>query len=168
MHAQTRGCDLGERFAEKRAESAGLEGRQASRIERKIPILEKERRSVPDDPGRFPNFDGSELFRKALRIARGLERLPSQDRGCGVMSVRFVVVRTETGDDHVGFPFSNCPDDVGENFVTVPDPQGFRGALRKTEIDGAGEKLLAVIDAARGEKFVSSNHSKTFAEFRTD
>jgi hypothetical protein len=52
----TRGRDLGERFAEKRIEPARFERRETSRIERQIPVGEKEGRRVPDQARRFPRL----------------------------------------------------------------------------------------------------------------
>src|SRR5205807_1133728 len=104
--------DLGERFAEERTESAGFKKSETGWIERNIAVLKKERRSVPDEPGGFPDFNVSELLRKTFRISSRRERFPRQDRRRGVMAVRFVVVRTETCHHDVRFPFPNRPDHI--------------------------------------------------------
>src|SRR5256885_4374582 len=44
-----------------------------------------------------------------------------------------VVVGAEARNDDVRFPTANRPDDVGENLVSVPDPQRFGGAFRRSE-----------------------------------
>src|SRR3954462_9402967 len=84
------------------------------------------------------------------------------------MAVRLVVVRTEARDDDVRLPFPNRPDNVRQDFFAVPNLQRFRRALRKTEIDGASEELVSVIDLARGEKFVGTDESETLPELRPE
>src|ERR1043165_7489633 len=82
--------------------------------------------------------------------------------------MRLVVLRTETRHDNVRFPFPNCPDNVGQDFFTVPDPQRFGRAFRETEIDRASEKLMSVIDFAGGKQFVSPNETRSLAELRSE
>src|SRR5437764_13470619 len=84
------------------------------------------------------------------------------------MAVRFVVVRAETRNNDVRFPTANCPDDVGENLVPVPDTQRFGGAFRESKVDSAGEELLGVIEPASGEKFLSADDAEAFAQLWPD
>src|SRR5437868_2122990 len=84
------------------------------------------------------------------------------------MAVRFVIVRAEARNDDVWFPAANCPDDVGENLVPIPDAQRFGGALRKTKIDGAGKELLGMIEASSGEKLLSADDAKALAQLGPD
>src|SRR5438045_9460456 len=80
------------------------------------------------------------------------------------MAVRFVIVRAEARNDDVWFPAANCPDDVGENLVPIPDAQRFGGALRKTKIDGARKELLGMIEASSAEKLKSADDAKAMTK----
>ena len=89
----------------------------------------------------FQTSTKAQLFRKTLRIARGLKGFARENRRRGVMTVRLVIVRTETRDDYVRTKSTNDPDDVGEDFVTIPNPQRLFRVFRKSEIDRTREEL---------------------------
>ena len=163
VHAHAGSGDLGKRFAEERTETAGFHRGETSWIERNVAVREKERRRVPNQPRRFPDFDESQLFRKALRIAGRLKGFAREDRRSGVMAVRLVVVRTETRHDHIRSKSPDDPDDVRENLVAIPNAQRLFRVFRETEIDRAGEELPAVIEPARGEKLLRANDAELFA-----
>src|SRR5437764_12118325 len=82
------------------------------------------------------------------------------------MAVRLVVVGTEARHDHIRPESANLPDDVGKNFIAIPNAQSFLRAFRKAEINRAREKLVAMIETARGEKFLGAYHSETHAKLR--
>ena len=168
VHAETGSGDLSERFTQERIETACFESGEPSWIERNISVLKKERRRVPDQPGRLPDVDEGKLLRKTFWIGGRRETFARQDRRRRVMAVRLVVVRTEARHDDVRFPFPNRPDNVGQDFFAVPNLQRFGRAFRKTEIDGPGKELVRVIDLARGEKFVSADKTEPLAQLRPE
>src|SRR4051812_5858605 len=81
------------------------------------------------------------------------------------MTMCLVVLGAETGNDNVRLPFPDRPDDISQNFFTVPNAECFGSALRKTEIDGAGEELPGVIGFPRREELVGADKTETLAQF---
>src|SRR5439155_1583196 len=63
----------------------------------------------------------------------------------------------EAEDDHVGPVAPYHPDDVGENTIVTPLPQGLLGGARETEVDGACEELLGAIDLARRQQLLGAD-----------
>ena len=73
-------------------------------------------------------------------------------------------VGVEAGDDDVGSEGADDADDVGRDFVLVPDSEGFVGAFGEAEVEGAGEELLCGIEVSCGEEFVGADESEFLAE----
>src|SRR5437763_733807 len=128
--------------ARKRLVTAGFEDGRESWIERQVPVREEKGRRVPNEPSRTPRFYESKLRRKAIRIARGRERLLRQNCRSSVMSVSQLILRTKTSHHYIRPKLSNHPNHVGKNLVVIPDPQGLLCRLGKSEIDCSREKLL--------------------------
>ena len=84
------------------------------------------------------------------------------------MTVRLVVLRTETRHDHIRPETANLPDDIGKNFVAIPNPQSFLRAFRKAEINRAGEELATAIQLSRREEFLGAGDAELFVEFGTE
>src|SRR5438045_4226122 len=84
------------------------------------------------------------------------------------MAARLMVLGAETRHDHIRPESANLPDDVGKNFIAIPNAQRFLRAFRKAEIDRAREKLVAMIEPARGEKFLGANHAEAHAQLGPD
>ena len=84
------------------------------------------------------------------------------------MTVRLVVLGTETRHHHIWPEAPDLPDDIGKNFVAVPNAQCFGRAFRKAEIDCAREKLPAMIEPARGEKFLCADDTEALAQLGPD
>ena len=65
--------------------------------------------------------------------------------------------------DNIGLELPHHPNHVRENFFSIPNVKRFLRRFREAEIIRSGEKLLAVIDAPRGEQLLSANDSKLVA-----
>src|SRR5262249_44923146 len=68
VHAYTGRRDFRERLAEKRVVTAGLQNRQASRVEWKIPARKEKRRCVPNQHRRLARLHESQLLRKTIWV----------------------------------------------------------------------------------------------------
>ncbi len=84
------------------------------------------------------------------------------------MAVGGVILEGETRHDDVGPKFTDHPNRVGENLLTIPDAQGFTDRLRESEVVRPGEELLAVIDPPRGQKFLRADDAELLAQLRSD
>src|SRR5438128_2745684 len=82
------------------------------------------------------------------------------------MAMRQVIFRAETRHQNVRPEFPDHPYDVCQNFVPLPNPQGFIRTLGETEVDRTGEELPGMILLPRGEEFLGPDYSKFFPEFR--
>ena len=76
--------------------------------------------------------------------------------------------RGKPRDDHVGPEGADDPHDVRHHLLPVPDLERLAIILRKTEVDGAREKLPAAVEAAGGEQFLGADHAELLAELGTE
>src|SRR3954447_23759774 len=81
------------------------------------------------------------------------------------MAMSLLIVGTEAGDYYIRPEISDHPDDVSENFVVIPDSQGFVSRFRKSEVERSREELPRVVDVSRIEQFLCSNNAEPLAEF---
>src|SRR5207249_3978367 len=116
VHAQASRGDFRVSFAQKRIVTAGFQDCQAGWIERQVSVREKKGRCVPNEPSRAPWFYESKLRRKAIRIARGRERLPRQNRRSSVMSVSQLILRTKTSHHYIWPKLSMHPNQLDNIF----------------------------------------------------
>src|ERR1035437_6483003 len=84
------------------------------------------------------------------------------------VSVRAAWLGGKAVDDHVGMKFADDANDVGQYLLPVPNVQRLAIVFGKSEINRAGEKLAATVEAAGGEQFLGARHAKLFPQFRTE
>jgi hypothetical protein len=80
-----------------------------------------------------------------------------------VMAVR-PRLRRETRDDHVRPEGADHADDVSQDCLPVPDPQGVLVILRKSEVFRAREVLPSPIQTPGGEQFLGASYAQLVAE----
>src|ERR1035441_4043406 len=85
-----------------------------------------------------------------------------------MMSVRATRLGGKTHDEHVRPEFANDAHDIGQHLLFVPDVQRFAVILGKSEVNGAGKKLAATVEATGGEQFLSAGHAQFLAELGTE
>ena len=107
---------------------------------------------------------GAELLRVGLGVAGEFEGLDGEDGGGGVVAVGRAGLRREARDDHIGPEGADDADDITEDGRVIPDAEGFVDVFGVTEVEGAGEKLAATIEAAGGEEFLRAGEAELFAE----
>ena len=103
---------------------------------------------VPEDAFGLPR---GACLGESRRIARSLERLQRQHRGGRVMAVRAARLRREPRHDHIRMELADHAHGVREHALAVPLGKRLLVALGITEIPRPGKKLLAAVDAPRGE-----------------
>src|SRR5262245_8730106 len=81
------------------------------------------------------------------------------------MTVRFVILGTETRHYYIRPEIPDNPHDVSKNFVVIPDVQRFPSRLRKPEVVRSRKELLRMVNAPRIEQFLCSDDAKALAEF---
>ncbi len=79
------------------------------------------------------------------------------------MAVAALACGRKAGDDDVGLEAADVPDHVGEDRVVAPDRQRLLRVLGVAEVDGAGEGLLAAVDAPRRQELLRADHAEELA-----
>ena len=74
----------------------------------------------------------------------------------------------KTKNDDVWPESADVPDDVAQDLFSWPLSERFLGGFGESEIDRAGEKLLATIDAAGGEQLLGANEAHLRTLFTAD
>jgi hypothetical protein len=126
---------------------------------------------IPENALRLPDCQAlCELLGIGRGIAGELEGLDGEDGGGGVVPVAAAAGRDgEARDDDIGPELADDANDVAKHGVAVPEAERLLRRLRETEVDGAGEELAAVVEAAGGEEFLGAQHAeflvKVLAEF---
>lgn len=124
--------------------------------------------NVEDDALRLPRGEVTEFAAECGGIAGEFEGFERERGGRGVLAVGRGGRGEEAGDEDVGAERADDANDVGEDGVAVPNAEGFVDIFRETEIEGAGEELVAAVDPAGGEEFVGADETECGAELGSD
>src|SRR5437867_5414955 len=103
---------------------------------------------------------GLSIFRKSIGIVGRLERLLRDEASDLMMSMPISRCSSETRDDDLRTKVTDDTHKIPEDLIVVPLGVCIIGAFRKTEFVVRREKLLRMIQAARGHQFFCSNDSE--------
>src|SRR6266513_2697725 len=81
------------------------------------------------------------------------------------MTVRLIILGTETRHHYIRSEIPHDPHDVSKNFVVIPEAHCLFRRFGKPEVVRSCEELLRMIDASRIEQFFSSNYTEALAQF---
>ncbi len=158
MHRPAPPSDCPERLTTKRIVAADVNAQRTSSATSA---------AVLEDTLGLPGGQLANLLGERLCVARKLECFNCQDRRRRMVAVA-APLRGEPRNHHVGPEGANHAHDVGHDGVSIPNSKRLRGALRKAEVDCAGEKLPAAVNAAGGKEFLGTDDAQFFEEFRTN
>jgi hypothetical protein len=108
---------------------------------------------------------GSNLLRKHLRIAGGLEGLLRDEAGCLMVAVSITLVALESRNDYQRTLRANDADDIAEYVFRSPFIQSFVQPLRESVIDD-GREVLAIeaVVAIGSQQFLCPQNSHRIEE----
>src|SRR6476646_2347400 len=84
------------------------------------------------------------------------------------MTVRLIILGTETRHYHIRSEIPDDPHDVSKNFVVTPEAHCFFRRFGKPKVVRSREELLRMIDASRIEQFFCSNYAEALAQFGSE
>src|SRR5919106_6998459 len=109
----------------------------------------------------------TELLRKPLWIAGGLERLDGEER----RSLMVLPAARAVGphhQNHVGTRLADQTNVVAHDLVLAPLLERLLDAEGVSKVDGAGEELLCTVEPMGCEKFLRAEHTQCLEQLGTD
>ena len=104
-----------------------------------------------------------------VRVGGGLVGFGSRPTDGGVLAVSAAAgFRREAGDDNVGTKLPDGAHHIPQQALPAPFCERFFGRLAETEIDRAGEELLAAVDAAGFQQLLRADHAQQRALLGAD
>ncbi len=159
--------DLSVGMAEKWVVGADIEFVVAREVDLAFEPSEHPRGDVVKEAFGLPRGCVGDLFGEAVGIGGSVEGFAGEDGGCEVMAV-CVACFGKAGDDQIGLEATDHPDDIGEDGLVAPDPQGFIRRFGVAKVFGARKELLGSIESAGLEEFMCADHAEQWALFASD